>query len=235
MNKNIEKAYLAEQEYLKTDRQGRQLVDILSELDYTLDKYFNDKKEYLLRKNKTYIELLDNKSLDDIFDKVTGSMNRCEQACYLSFNNDLFAWTGTDDFDENKAKEYGMQVHKMDYIGGTMIIDKADLSGAISVSSKLDINFDYFANKFLEFLKSKGEQNVILDNNDILVDGKKVFGGASYRTDDMYVFLFVATFSDNLNIVKEFCPLNKDKMPGFITKTNSNEMVEEVLSWLKAI
>jgi len=147
----------------------------------------------------------------------------------------MFAWTGSDDFDEDKAVDYNLPIHKMSYMGGTMIIGKEDLSGAIIVPSKLDINFDYFAKRFCKFLESKGEIPIILDNNDILVNGKKVFGGASYRTDTMYTFLFVATFSDNLDLIKEFCPLNPDKMPGFITKTNSKEMVEEILSWLKVI
>jgi len=230
MKETIEQAYIAEQAYLKTDRQGKQLVDILAELNYTLSEYFYDKKEYLLKKNTTYIELLDNDTLVDIYDKVTGSMQKEEQAIYMSHNKDIFAWTGTDDFNEEKAKELGIEVHKMKYVGGTMITGPEDLSGAIIVSRKLDINFDYFAKKVCTFLITAGE-NAILDNNDILVDGKKVFGGAGYDTDTMYCFLFEATFSDHLDLIKEFCDFKKE--PGYIKKTTKDALIEEILSWLQ--
>lgn len=234
MKGNIEQAYLAEQEYLKTDHQGKQLVDILAELDYTLSEYFYDKKEYLLKQNNTYVELLDNDSLADIYDKVTGSMEKEEQAIYMSHNKDTFAWIGTDDFDDEKAKALGIEVHKMKYIGGTMITGPEDLSGAIIISKKVDIDFDYFAKKLCKFLVDAGE-NAILDGNDILVGNKKVFGGAGYYTDTMYCFLFEATFSDHYDLIKEFCEINENKQPGFITKTNKEALIKEILSWLQRI
>lgn len=97
---------------------------------------------------------------------------------------------------------------------------------------KVDITYHYFLIKLKEYLDNYFE-DVSISNNDILLDRKKVVGGALIEIHGMLVLVFQINFVNKEDDIHKVCPYLK-KEPGFIDPSvvNAEQLKDVFLSWI---
>jgi hypothetical protein len=224
----IEQQYLDTRDTLKT----LSLLNRLSTVGYTsLDTYFKDKTEYLVRtSNPTIYEPV----MLGIEDAVEASVKTKEVSVYIPTASDVFAWHGSETIDYDLCKSLGVTVYEMRYLGGTIISGPEDFSIAVIIDENTDVTSDYFMNRFYSYFRQYFS-NVVLNNNDILINDKKILGSMTRRANGMFIFATQVSFVDRTNLINQICPPDSGKIPGCIDNSIlTKEMLKnEVLSWLQ--
>ena len=64
----------------------------------------------------------------------------------------------------------------------------------------------------MNYIKNKGI-NAYFDNNDILIDGFKVFGIGSKKFNNLEVFLIYIGINSNIDNIKKICNKSMKKIP----------------------
>lgn len=97
---------------------------------------------------------------------------------------------------------------------------------------KVDISYHYFLIKLKEYL-DKYFDDVSISNNDILLNRKKVVGGALIEIMGMMVLVFQINFVNKEDDINKVCPYLKKK-PGFIDSSvvSPEQVKDEFLSWI---
>ena len=154
------------------------------------------------------------------------SKNPCT-LCVTDINGTI-AWGGSKEADGDFAAA-GVTVYNLGYNGGYIITGANDLSYVI-VTPDMGASDSYY----LRRIKSKLDQyceNVTINHNDILIDGKKVIGSASYKVNGMNAFMFAASFTDYTDLIYQLCPPKTGKAPGYIAGCTAKQLREEILEW----
>lgn len=110
------------------------------------------------------------------------------------------------------CKEHSISCVDIGRRGGAFVVNKGDI-GLGYVAKGLDNTIGYLVSKrFTEYLKNKG-LNAHEENNDILIDGYKVFGWAShyYKEQECIFISCHFTMSVDLDLIEKICtkPINK--------------------------
>ena len=74
--------------------------------------------------------------------------------------------------------------------------------------------------------------DVVVDNNDILLSGKKVCGSTEYRMNNRFAFIAQFSFDDKLDLINKICPSTSGKIPHYLTKITREQLRKEILTWL---
>ena len=84
-----------------------------------------------------------------------------------------------------------------------------------------------------EFLDTYFDE-VSISNNDILIDRRKVVGGAMIEIRGVLVVVFQINFVDKEDDIYKVCPYLK-KEPGYIDPKvlSPEELKDEMISWIK--
>lgn len=102
----------------------------------------------------------------------------------------------------------------------------------INKNKDIEVSYHYFLIKLREYLDIYFD-DVSISNNDILIGGKKVLGGAMIEHNGMLVVVFQINFVNKENDINKVCPYLKKK-PGFIDSSvvTAEQVKDEFLSWL---
>ncbi len=97
---------------------------------------------------------------------------------------------------------------------------------------EVEVTYHYFLIRLKSYF-DKYFDDVSISNNDILIGGKKVLGGAMIEHNGMLVVVFQINFVDKEEQIKKVCILKK-KMPGHIDTSvvTAEQVKDEILSWL---
>lgn len=93
-----------------------------------------------------------------------------------------------------------------------------------------------FTNDFVNWLIEKGI-NATTDNNDVMVDNKKIIGTVSYTLQEPYRgwVYFLASISINVDsdLISNICTKNSTKIPGALSTygITTDEVMEWTLNW----
>ena len=113
--------------------------------------------------------------------------------------------------DENVCAELGYEIVESYNNGGTILANAGDI-----IFSHLDKPqngwLSRFANHFVEWLKAKG-LNAVLDDNDVLVDGYKVCGLCITRYGRIDFSSAILAVNTNLDDIKRICRKPMVKVP----------------------
>lgn len=212
---NIEKAIKAEQSYLRDKLSGKNVSLDLSQYGYEdLETYFSDKRDYQLKNCGVEVH---ETNMDDIESRVENAIMSKTPSIWIPTADEVFVWHGDDTLDRGLCAELGVQVYDMNYIGGTIVSGADDLSFALIVPENIDISTSYMLIK-IKSIMDKHFTDVMIDGNDILVDGKKVLGSMQRRVNDMYVFACQISYADRSKYISQLCSKQSVKSPGFIDK-----------------
>ena len=139
--------------------------------------------------------------------------------------------------DTTKIEELGYIPVKLGYenSNGPILSASGDLRIYFILKKDDDVNisYHYFLIKIREYLDEYFD-NVSISNNDILIDGKKVLGGAMIEYNGMLVVIFQINFVNKEDHIRQVCVLKK-KQPGYIDPSvvSAEQLKDEFLSWIK--
>ena len=139
--------------------------------------------------------------------------------------------------DSSKVEKLGYTPIKLGYdnSNGPILSASGDLRIYLILKNSLnvEISYHYFLIKLKEYLDNYFD-DVSISNNDILIGGKKVLGGAMIEKDGMIVFIFQINFVNKEKDIRQVCILKK-KQPGYIDPSivSPEQIKDEFLSWLR--
>lgn len=227
----IEQAIQAEKDYVKNkllNSYTRPLISIMQEYGYdNLDFYFQAKRDYLIKSLDFNIVYYKG---NNIFETVGKLLDKEEPAILFVEHQKPFIYHGNKAYNLDAAQEAMLDVHEGGYAGGTIIGDEGDLSIGIFYPNKIDVNSNYFLDIIGEALSLFNIQSTV-DNNDLMVDNKKVLGSATLSTENYNAFVSYLSFSDKAELIKEICGENA-KAPGFINGVSIKELEQGVIKCL---
>ena len=237
MEKDIALAYQEENRYYYDKH--RLHSNILNILDYigkagydNYNDYYSDLQEYLL-KIQDY-EIVEESEINANI--PIPYLNEKKPAFLYTINcgvNYAFVPNGINDY--TIIEEYGYTPVKLGYesSNGPILSSDGDLRIYLVYPINIDLFYDYFLNKIVNFL-SRYFENIRLDNNDIMLNNKKIIGGASTVINNMRVVVFQINFVDKLSDIQAICGIT-NKTPGYIDSSilSAVEFKNEFLSWLR--
>ena len=239
MSKDIAKAIKLEEEYLSRKiNEGDGTANIykyLSEAGYdNINEYWIDAQEYWVKSQNMTLErvYITEESLDEW---VTLSMS----------NKRLFRSSDIEDPSLGTVAIVGREFNEYDkfinhnvypvvfnYMRGCIITGIDDLNFCLSIPNKIWLHLnEYVLNKLADFISLKYD-NVIISENDILIDNKKVVGLAIIENKNMSCIICHISLTDYNDLIYELCPPHGDKEPGYIDKITKTEFEKEIQSWL---
>lgn len=199
-----------------------------------LEDFFEQKKEYEMQqflKGKVFVtnpidglQLIQNKnfgiiSVDDNYTFVYKGNNKKEiNMEYCQQNN--------------------IPVYNYGTFGGAVVVSPGDYNIGVILPPTIKVNSNFFLNNITLILK-KYFENVKVDNNDILIDNKKVLGSANFGNEEYFFFVAQISFSDKTELIQSICgDIDENgKQPGYINPNilSSNQLKEELLIWLQGL
>ena len=202
---------------------------------HTLEDFFSQKALYQLRtsfRNQHYTTTpaqIMNLSRECIQNKRCAVIDAdVENNCvHIGFGKDTVINT-------EYCKQHNIEVYPYDGYGGAIVSGAGDYNLTLIFSDNIDIDTSVIL-KQIQRILSKYFDDVIVDSNDILIDGKKVMG-ATYAHANNMVFLGVAfAFVYQPDIVTAICGTPKTgKEIGCINPEilSRQQFKKELLSWL---
>lgn len=234
---DIVRAIEKEKEYLANRIKNEEpfhLVDAVFECGYeTLEDYFKAKMEYEFRRQISgVIELTQPQVLSEVERVLTNKVSGVwfadhDNTCV--FNGD----TGAESFDVEYCDKCGIPVYSLGAGGGTIVHQEGDFSFGVSCLKEIGITSEYFLEGSRDILQRYTEKPVIIDGNDILVDGEKVCGSTEYNQNDMFLMLAYFSFNDKTELIGNICNKDTVKIPGYIDFISRSEFKQEVAEWLQ--
>lgn len=196
-----------------------------------LTEYFNDKREYLFNQWIPEIIYINVKTLTTELEKA---IREEKYGVYISVSDGLYAFHGTDTIDYELCENLGVYVAELYHQGGTIIGSNADLGIEIVAPLSIGLDSSYILNKFYEVIR-RYVDNVTIDGNDILIDGKKVMGSMRRNVGNVFVWAAQVSFCDYTDIILQICNKKSDKKPSCIdiNQLSKDKLEEEIISWLQ--
>lgn len=236
MTKNIAKAYEAEMQYYKDkDRLHSNVLDIM---DYigpcgydTYEEYWNDVQEYKFK--TTNYEIIEAEDIaEDVY--LNHIKTRTPAFFYLINSSNNYAFVPQNFKHDEIFEEYNIIPAHMTYIAnnGIIITSNGDLRVVI-ISYDVKYPIENLLIKLKNYLLNYFN-NVVVDNNDILIDNKKICGSGFMTINGMNVYMFQITFVDRVDLIKKICK-NSIKEPGYIDPNivSQYKLKDEFISWLR--
>lgn len=238
MKKDILKAMEVEQIYLRHKLKGEQVSPLVNEIQTcgyeTLDEYFDDKKQYLF--NQLDFEIQEISPSQALYEWNRILRDKVTSAFILKPKNIVVWVNSSKPYNKDYCIENNLEVYELQSGGGTIVSNSGDLQLAICVPDNLWIDDAFILKSILKIL-SKHENDIQAIDNDILVNGGKVFGMTSVRQNGMTLFVMHFSFTDNSNLIDLICHTNSKpvKTPSCFTELNLETLENEVMSWLISI
>lgn len=164
------------------------------------------------------------------------AVQNAQYGIYISTTDGLYAFHGSDDIDYELCKELGVTVAELYHQGGTIIGSVEDLGIEIVAPISLGLDHSYIINKFYEII-SQYENDVVIDGNDILVNGEKVLGSMVRHVGNAFVWAAQISFEDHSKTIQKICKKESKKKPGRLhgKGVTKNKILREVLKWLQKL
>lgn len=234
---DIVKAIEKEKEYLSYRKKGEEpfhLIDAVRECGFdSLDAYYNSKADYEF--SQLSFELIVTTTDRAIADVMTVLHDKRTAVLFADTENTII-WNGVNSrFNESYCEECGIPVYPLQTNGGTIVSTKGDLNIGICVPETVTMNPLYILDGLANILRKHTNKTVIIDGNDILVDGYKVMGSSHYKLNQMFMFITPVSLTEKSELISIICEKHSNKEPMHIDFLNKETLKQEVLTWLKTV
>lgn len=203
-----------------------------------LQEFFEDKALHEMRNAlRNHIKAIDMK---DFISTLT-DMIQNQQWGIISIGTDITCVVHGDNaekpLDTEYCKEHDIPIYPYNSFGGNIVAAKGDYGVVFLIPREIDITEDYVIQGFASILSNYFD-NIKIQGNDILLDGKKIVGSGSFGNDQIFFMMFYFSMSDKLELIKKICgEPTTGKEPGFIDSDilPVETLKEELLSWLQGL
>lgn len=236
MRKNIEKAIAKYEEYILVHNSGDVNANVNEYLAIggydNQEEFHNDQQEYLLKHLNFEIH---EEPIDEnvVFDMITKAVPSFQYS--INTTDGIQAFVPKTFNNWEILEEYNIKPIKLGYISdnGLILTDKGDLRVVINIPNHIEIYTDYFMEK-LKNLISKYYDDVEVNNNDLIVNGRKVIGSVDMKNDNVHTCMFQITFNDNTEIIEKICGIREKKVGCLDSDIISQEEIKNAfISWLQ--
>lgn len=238
MMKNIEMAIAAEKKYIELKAvnllEGKTIYDFLKPYGYdNLEKFRDDKVFHMFKQTCPEVIEITSEEIEnsarDIFIR-----HYQQQKPYILYNISLNQNTAFVPLSNNRAYD-GFLTIKPGYDcppeRGNILTFNSDLDVVMFIPDEVSEIYKKITKEIADYLKNYTDKEVVIDNNDILVGGKKVYGFANASDHGYSIGMFHISFTDNDDLIKSLCP-ESSKMPGHIDFMTAEQLFNHIVSWL---
>ena len=225
---------IAEEKLYVADRMKQintSLIDRLKPFGYeTIEEYFDEKTDYFLSNWKPKVFRVD---VDILAETLDDAIINGKYGIYTPVAKGRYAFHGNDEIDRELCQKLGVKIIDLKYIGGTIIGSEDDFSFEIIAPVEFGLTHSCVIKKVAEIIGKKVD-NVVIDGNDILIDGKKVMGSMTRQVGNSFVWAAQISFGEYDSYIEKICKKISNKIAGYIRKEKlSRDTLEsEVLEWL---
>lgn len=229
---DIKKAIEIENAYLQQKMNGDYefiLKEEIIKCGYnSLTDYFDEKKNYDMKQINFFVEEV---TPDNAADEIIRLIKNKIDGILLMDTDRTIVYHGSEPFNREYCEAHNIPV--VDYLtnGGTLVASDGELSVGICIPDNINIGMNWMLNGLKDIL-SKYMDDVVVDNNDILVKGKKVCGSTEYRMNGRFAFIAQFSFDDKLDLIYNICPPVSGKIPDYIKTMTREQLRKEILEWL---
>lgn len=156
-----------------------------------------------------------------------------KETVFIVHPEKLMAWVGSDPFNEAYCKENDIPTFLVRYAGGTIVTGIEDV--AIGLLTRRSTTRKHFAEILHEFIK-QDIPNAKLVDNDILVDGYKVFGVGYKSFGDLHLATYQVTVKAYPEAIRSICLKEMKKEPKGLSDFGSfdkTKFLDKVRLWLQ--
>lgn len=232
---DIVKAIERETKYLSYRMRGEEpfhLVDAVKECGFdSLTDYFKAKKKYTMSQLEFEVR---EPTADIAIADIHKVMNEKRTAVLLVRTEHTFVWNGDNStFNEGYCNECSIPIYPLNTRGGTIVSTKGDLSIGICVPESIGIDVNYLLNELADIFRKHTDKHISVDGNDVLVDGFKVLGSTTYKSNGMFMFVAIISLTEKSELISKICTKHSVKTPAYIDFLTCDELEHEIRKWLK--
>jgi len=238
--KTIEELIVIRNNYLDERIRGIENIDFLSVLNEngtTLEEFNQLEGEYFLKHFNPDLVDLGRMNTNDaqVYDLGEVAKNHT----FISYGSPLNKqiWYATEDsYNHEYCEKNDIMATYLPYAGGVICMTPDDLEVFISIKEPPTTLCDIILAKLVAWVQKGTSLPVTLTGNDILVDGKKVFGMARFGMASMTVLVFHISFNIDIEMIQNICLKPMVKIPSSITDYGSytkEDFISEMISWLR--
>jgi hypothetical protein len=198
---------------------------------------FADTIEYERAKDENYFTSTKFDVLEigasEFISELQRAIKQSKETVFIVHPETLICWTGTDPINEDYCLENKIPVYPVGYHGGAIVTGVEDVAIGLLVgrSTVRDLLVDKVFLCIKEYFP-----NAELDNNDIVIDGYKVFGVGRATFGALYLATYQITFKSYPEAINNICLKPMFKIPKGLSELGDIEkkvIVERVKSWLQ--
>lgn len=202
----------------------------------SLEDFFTQKKIYLLQQSvkDTICDVSNKEAIPSLFSLVEQET----PGIVIVIAQEICVHKGKgkeSNLDEDYCAKNNISIYPYDLYGGNILATPGDCSLGLVVPLDVDLDLRFVLEQIKSIL-DKYLDNLSIQGNDILMDGKKIVGTSSLRTDKFFCFISHFSMNNKTELVEKVCgqPLT-GKEVGFINQEilSSNQLKQEVLRWLQ--
>ena len=198
---------------------------------------FADTVEYERAKDEYHLKNADFQILEitapQFIPELQKAIAEGKETVFFVHPEKLMAWIGSDPFNEAYCKENDIPTFLVRYAGGTIVTGVEDV--AIGLLTRRITTRKHFAEILHEFIK-QDIPNAELVDNDILVDGYKVFGIGYKSFGDLHLATYQVTVKAYPEAIRNICLKEMKKEPKGLTDFgvfDKTEFLNKVRLWLR--
>lgn len=238
--KDIKKAIEIEKYYLECRKKNEYPFHLASKVREcgfeSLEEFQKTKQEYqLLNLRFKFHNVAQSEIVHEVHrvltDKIIGIwFSDSEETCVFNGNQ------GEQTFNSTFCKENGITTYNYLTSGGSIVHKAGDFSFGVSCPVEYGIDANFILSILKDILQKHTSMLLTVNGNDILMDGSKICGSATYKVGGVFLFLSYFSFSDHLDLIRHICPPPKSgKTPGYIDFMTREQLKQEVSEWLQII
>lgn len=228
-------AMAKEREYLRYRMKGEEpyhLIDVLKEYGFgSLGEYFAAKNERIFNTLEfSFIK----KNPSECIDYFFKMMNEKETGVVFIDSDRTFVFSGeSKPYNANYCEENNIPIYPLYTKGGAIVSTEGDFSIGICYPEYIAADVTFILLKLRDIF-SKYMSGVMVNGNDLLLDGKKICGSIMYQKNGMRCFACHFSFKDNSELIENICNISGSiKIPTAVRDLTVDEFKSEVCEWLR--
>ena len=214
-------------------------IDQIKGLGYeSLEEFFNEKIEYEMQqilKGKIY-----KVAPKDAMPTLRRLVQSREYGVVSVYTTETCVHHGQDTskyLNREYCEAHNIPIYPYDSFGGNIVATQGDYSVALLLPITTDISAGFVLEKKKQILLGYFD-NVEIQDNDILINGKKVAGATSFGTESYFFLIYHFSMSEKEELITNICGApTTGKHPGYIDTTilSTEQLMEDFLSWLQGL